>query len=447
MSLEPDILRAPTVDASGKRRWIYPDRRSGRLSRIRGKLAVLLMAIYILVPFSTFRGLPLFRFDVQQGIIYAVGQTFRFSDGFYLVFVFLAGALALGFVTSVWGRIWCGYACPQTVFVEWIVRPIEEWIEGTALQRRRRDAGPKNFNYWLRKLSKHALYALVIWLITNAFLGYFVDPWRLLTWVSGSPLDHPFAFGFMLLTFGALYFDLVWFREQFCSFLCPYARFQSVMISKATPTIAYDVKRGEPRGKHKDGDCIDCELCVRVCPTGIDIRNGLQLECIQCGRCADACDMIMTNIKRPKGLIRTASEVALEGKKPRRFRVRPAIYLTLLLVNLGIMVVALGTRADLQVVVLRQPKTTYSMMDAEHLGNYFSIRVVNRSREAHPLNVQTDPRVRVICSLCNQNIAPDAEEKGNLVLIVPLNYEEAEVELDFGETKVTLPILKPEKAS
>jgi cytochrome c oxidase accessory protein FixG len=251
----------------------------------------------------------------------------------------------------------------------------------------------------------------------------------------------------MLLTFSALYFDLVWFREQFCSFLCPYARFQSVMISKATPTIAYDMKRGEPRGKHKGGDCIDCELCVRVCPTGIDIRNGLQLECIQCGRCADACDMIMTNIKRPKGLIRTESEAALEGKKLRRFRLRPAIYLTLLLINVGIMAVALGTRSDLQVTVLRQPKTTYTMMDETHVGNYFSIRVVNRSRDAHPLTVHADPEVRLICSLCNQELAPDAEEKGNLVLIVPLSYEKSEVELDFGETKVILPILKPGRTS
>jgi len=443
MSQEHDSLRAPTVDASGKRRWIYPDRRVGRLSRIRGKLAVLLMAIYILVPFSTFRGLPLFRFDVQQGIIYAVGQTFRFSDGFYLVFVFLAGALALGFVTSVWGRIWCGYACPQTVFVEWIIRPIEEWLEGPALQRKRRDKGPKNADYWSRKLTKHALYAVVIWVITNAFLGYFVDPMSLVSWFTGSPSAHPFAFGFMIFTFSMLYFDLVWFREQFCSFVCPYARFQAVMISQATPTIAYDVKRGEPRGKHKDGDCIDCALCVRVCPTGIDIRNGLQLECIQCGRCADACDTVMTNIKRPQGLIRTASELALVGKKPRRFRLRPALYLTLLLINLGIMVTALGTRSDLQVTVLRQASTTYSMVGTGYLGNYFSIRVVNRSREAHQLSVQTDPDVRLICSLCSQSIAPDAEEKGNLVLVVPLDYQKAEVELNFGETKVILPLIKP----
>jgi polyferredoxin len=186
---------------------------------------------------------------------------------------------------------------------------------------------------------------------------------------------------------------------------------------------------------------------VRVCPTGIDIRNGLQLECIQCGRCADACDTVMTNIKRPKGLIRTESEAVLEGKKPRRFRLRPAIYLTLLVANLGIMVVALGTRANLQVTVLRQPKTTFAMMGAENVGNYFNIRVVNRSRETLSLNVQTDPEVRLICSICNQNLAPDAEEKGNLVLIVPINYPKSEVELNFGETKVVLPILKPGKTS
>ncbi len=446
MTHTPDSLRAPTVDQAGRRRWLYPDRRKGRLSRIRGSLAGVLILVYLIAPFVKIQGLPLIRFDVLQGIIYVMGQSFRFADGSYFVFVILSGALTLGFVTSVWGRVWCGYACPQTVFVEWIIRPIEELIEGPALHRKRMDEGPKTPSLIAKKIVKYLLFLLVIWMISNAFLAYFIEPKQLMHWISSSPEQHPVAFGVMGLTFAALFFDLVWFREQFCSFLCPYARFQAVMISVATPTVAYDSKRGEPRGRAEGaGDCIDCQLCVRVCPTGIDIRHGLQLECIQCGRCSDACDGIMSNLKRPKGLIRTSSQAALEGRKVQRFRLRPAIYLVLLLITIGFVSYSVGTRTALKVTILRQASTTFTHIDEQRLGNYFSMRIVNQSTEPHALKLTTEDGVTIICSLCDRKVEPNEEVKGNLVVIFPQHYPHDKVRLlqEKDEPVIELPLLKP----
>jgi cytochrome c oxidase accessory protein FixG len=447
VSHTPDSLRAPTVDQSGRRRWLYPDRRSGRLSRIRGRLALLLLVIYLVAPFVTIGGMPLIRFDVLQGIIYVLGQSFRFADGSYLVFVFITLFLLLAFVTSLWGRIWCGYACPQTVFVEWVIRPIEEWVEGPAHRRKRQDAGPMTLGLFARKALKYVLFSFVIWLISNAFLAYFIEPATLWHWMRGSPAEHPWAFSFMTLTFAALFLDLTWFREQFCAFVCPYARLQSVMISSATPTIAYDLARGEPRGKRKGtGDCIDCQLCVRVCPTGIDIRHGLQLECIQCGRCADACDGIMSNLGRPKGLVRMASERELSGKRLHRFRVRPIIYLALLLLNVGVVSYAVGTRDDLKLTVVRQPSTTYTQMRENEYANFFMLRVVNQSRDEKTLSLSVDPGVKLICSVCDRPIAANQEVQGNLVVLFPKGYNKTSIPIkrEGVDQGLELPLLKPQ---
>ena len=419
-----EALRAPTIDSSGKRRWLYPVRLAGPRASVRRFVAWVLIALYLVMPFIVVDGLPLIRLDVIGQKAYFFGAAFSFQEAGYLAFLLIGAALLLFLMTSLFGRVWCGYGCPQTVFVEWVIRPIEEWIEGPALRRKRRDEMGFSFDKAWRKVLKYVCFILVVSLISNAFLAYFVPPSELLKWVTSSPLDHPGGFAVMVSVSGLLFFDLVWFREQFCSFLCPYARFQSVMIDTYTPTIAYDKNRGEPRGKRSmQGDCIDCQQCVRVCPTGIDIRDGLQLECIQCGRCADACDRIMVNLKRPLGLISMKSEAELKShKKHKKLRLRPVSYLLAFAVISSIAIVSVVTRDTLDISIVRQRATTYVSMPNGKLANFFEIRVTNRSKHTQSLALASDLEgVEMICSICEQDIKPFAELKGNLIIAVGPN--------------------------
>lgn len=446
MQEQADSLRAPTVDAAGRRRWIYPERRTGRLSRIRKRIALGLMIFYAVVPFVKIGGKPLLRFDGLEGVVYLFGQSFRSNDAFYLAFVFLALALLLGLVTSLWGRLWCGYGCPQTVFVEWLIRPIEEWIEGPAHRRRKQDAQGLSPSLFMKKLGKHLIFALITCLISHIFLAYFIELPQLWAWMQGSPAAHPLAFGVMLGTWGFLFFDLVWFREQFCAFVCPYARFQSLMIGHSTPTIAFDPKRGEPRGKKSgSGDCIDCALCVRVCPTGIDIRDGLQLECIQCGRCADACDTIMKNLKRPLGLIRNASQLELAGTREKKgFPWRSLLYASLLGANLAALSYMIGSREEVKLTLMRQPGSTFAPIGETEIANYFTLRVTNQGGEERLLQLDVKKPLRLICSLCGQKLGAQAESLGNLVIIFPRGYAAGQAQVSGPSGDLTVPLLKPE---
>ncbi len=337
---------------------------------------------------------PLLRFDVDQSTVFAFGGVFRFSEANFLFFVFAVLAVILFFATSIWGRIWCGYACPQTVFVEWVIRPIEEWLEGPAHQRRHQDnLATWPVSLWGRKVVKHGFFLIVCFVISNTLLCYFYPPETILHWMTRPPAEHPSAFAFMMVVSGLIYFDLSWFREQFCSFLCPYARFQSIMVDQETPIVTYLKSRGEPRGrKAGGGDCIDCGLCVRVCPTGIDIRNGMQLECIQCMRCADACDSIMTNISKPKGLIACVSEASISGAVRRSLRQRPRlyVYMGVLAALVSGLAYRLETRPNLSLNLVRQPGTAYTLLEDGRLANLFTMRTVNNTNHEMPLNFSVE---------------------------------------------------------
>jgi cytochrome c oxidase accessory protein FixG len=442
----PESLRAPTIDGNGKRRWIYPERRSGPRARRRAWLSAGLISLYGIVPFVKVSGNPLLRFDVLSNVVYVGGQSFRFADGYFLLFLLLTAALLLAFATSLWGRVWCGSACPQTVFVDWLVRPIEEAFEGPALRRRLNDEKPLNAIRLIRKAGKHLTFGIVIFLLSNVLLAYFVDTRVLWSWMLSSPTQHPHAFVWMALTFAALYFDLIWFREQFCAFLCPYARFQSVLIDSATPTVAFDYNRGEPRGRRRaSGDCVDCGLCVRVCPTGIDIRQGIQLECIQCMRCADACDSVMTGLKRSKGLIRLASENELTTKNKGRFlRPRPLGYLVLLIANLSITAYLIGGRDPLKLTVLRQSPSPYVEIGSGRVANYFSLRAVNQTDHDARLKLILNKNVQTICSPCGQLIPRNEELSGHLVIIFDPELTPSSIALGWegSESTIELPLLR-----
>jgi len=425
-------VKAPTATESGDRIWLYPDRRPGRWARVRGRIAVVLMIIYLVTPWISFQGLPLLRIDVLNGLAYAFGNVFRISDSSLLAFGAITATLFLFLSTTIRGRIWCGYACPQTVFIEWLIRPIEEWIEGPAHHRRAIDAGPKTPKVWLRKILKHAAFLLIAIIVANAFLAYFIAPEQLARWMTQSPAEHPVAFGVMSFIMLAFYIDLAWFREQFCSFICPYARFQSVLFDNKTPAFSYDYHRGEPRGKGSEkGDCIDCRLCVRVCPTGIDIRNGIQLECIMCGRCSDACDSIMKNLNRPLGLIRLDSTESIAtplGARsvPRRDQMgiiakvvfqlkRPRVifYGSLLVLFISFLLIRVLGRADLSFTLTRVPGAAYSSFPGEQYGNLFNVRVVNNTSATHDLKLRllSPERGEVICGACDSSKSEPFSDK------------------------------------
>ncbi len=442
---------APTIASSGKRVWLYPDRRRGLHASRRRVIASILIVIYLVLPWINLSSGPFLRFDFINGRIYFLGQVLQLSEASYLAFPLVGMALLLFFLTAWRGRLWCGYACPQTVFVEWVIRPIEELCEGSAHHRQMQDQKPLTFKVFLRKLVKHVLFIIVAIVVANGFLAYFIDPATLFRWIISPPLEHPYAFAIMMFVLVAFYLDLSWFREQFCAFLCPYARFQSVMIDRHTPVVTYDSKRGEPRGRRSSGHCIDCGLCQRVCPTGIDIRNGLQLECINCNRCADACNMVMTNLKRPNGLIRTMSQNEFDGHTPRSFFSRPRllVYGLLMVIAFSLPVIYLRlVRSDITLKISRQPGVAFSTLPDGRYANAFNMRSVNHTSQDVALKLQTDvPGIEVICGSCKESLPAFTVKNHVLLIVVPKDkssLERVKVTVEgHDDTEVDVPLILP----
>lgn len=420
----------PTMDRTGKRRWLYPDRRKGANASKRKITAAILIVLYLVAPWLQWNGTPLLRFDVIEKKAFLFGQILHLSDTALIAPVLASFALLLFFATSIKGRIWCSFGCPQTVFVEWLIRPIEELTEGSAHHRRRMDAGPLTISRIFRKAIKHILFLAVASIVANTFLSYFFGPARIANWVIGPPQEHPTAFLVMATVMLGFYADLAWFREQFCAFLCPYARFQSVIIDQDTPTVVYDAGRGDPRGQAKKnavssekkfGDCIDCQLCVRVCPTGIDIRNGLQLECIMCARCIDACDMVMTNLGRPKALIKIASQNEISGQRRVAFWKRPKTlaYAAALVLMTSAGLVRVLSRNTLDVTILRAPGAPYTQMPDGRFGNLFIIHATNNSAHAIRLNftIKSPDGAELLCAQCQVEIEATNDLRASAIVM------------------------------
>ena len=445
--------RAPTIGSDGKRRWLYPDRRMGPISKVRQRIASVLILFYLLAPFLTINDLPILRINILSGIVSFFGQAFRFHNASFSFFLFVIFALSLFLITAIRGRVWCGYACPQTVWIDWVIRPIEEFLEGKAAHRRNTDAKPLNPNVVVIKIIKHGLFLILASFLAHVFLSYFVPPEVILVWITNSPVQHWGVFLAVVLVTLCIYLDFAWFREQFCAFLCPYARFQSVMMDDKTPVVAYDFKRGEPRGKRSEkGDCIDCKLCVRVCPTGIDIRKGLQLECIQCSRCVDACNIIMKSLKRPPNLIREFSSFAYNtGGSDRIFtKLRDPknfLLLTILLIFIGLFVYRLSTRHEVESLLSRQAGTTYSKLDDSTYANLFLLNLVNTSAKSQTISISSKtPGIDLICSGCNVPLAPFSESEFSLVIATKkISLKKAQIIIHPTGEEISVPLILPRK--
>ncbi len=375
-----------TVDKSGKRVWIYPKKPSGQLHTYRTLVAWVLLVLFFAGPFIRVNDHPFMLFNVFERRFILFGQVFWPQD-----FILLALAMITLFVfiilfTTVFGRVWCGWTCPQTVFMEMVFRKIEYWIEGDANQQRRLAQQPWNGSKLLKKTAKQLIFLGISLLISHTVMAYLIGIDRVVEIVSQPPSRHLAGFiGLMAFT-AVFWFVFAWFREQACIAVCPYGRLQGVLLDRNSIVVAYDWLRGEPRGKikkghtnHTRGDCIDCRLCVHVCPTGIDIRNGTQLECVNCTACIDACNDVMEKIGKPKGLIRFASFQSISQGTRRLITARVGGYSVLLAGLLGVLVYLLATRSDVETTILKMPGTLYQRTETGVITNLYQVEFVNKT--------------------------------------------------------------------
>lgn len=385
--LKPEEHVLSTLEADGSRRWLKPKLSKHKLLKYRRVFAWILIAIFTITPFIKLGGKPLVLLDIAARRFTILGFTFLPTDTLLLA-IFLVGSLLTVFLfTSLFGRIWCGWACPQTVYMEFLFRPIERFFDGTV----GRGGHKKNVPPW-RTAAKYVVYFVACVYLANTFLAYFIGVDRLSQWVVQSPLSHPVPFLVMgFLTF-AMMVDFCFFREQMCLIACPYGRFQSVLLDRDSLIVAYDQRRGDPRGKAKKqaatdgnlpvlGDCIDCGNCVTTCPTGIDIRDGLQMECINCTQCIDACNLVMEKIGRAPNLIRYSSQARDAGESTSLLRARTLIYPVLLLgICVAFVTVFLNSKT-FNAVLIREPGVTHSMTDDGRVQNLIQIKLTNRTDE------------------------------------------------------------------
>jgi cytochrome c oxidase accessory protein FixG len=378
----------------GGRNFIIPADVSGRYARRRQVIFALLILVYVLLPWTQVGGHPAVFLDIEHRAFHLFGGTFNAQD-FWMAFFLLSGTgFALIFVTALWGRVWCGYSCPQTVFLEGVYRRIERLIEGPRNTRMKRDAGPVTLSRALRKVVKHAAFMALSFLVAHVFLSYFVSIPRLWQMMHEQPLEHPTAFAWAAGTTLIMYGNFAWFREQMCLVICPYGRLQSVLVDSDSLVVGYDRNRGEPRGKAKDkaaGDCVDCGRCVVVCPTGIDIRKGMQYDCIGCSACADACDEVMTQLGRPTGLIRYDSQNGLAALQRRFWRPRVFVYIGLGLLGLVVATSLISTRKPFEANLLRLSSAPF-MIEAggARIRNNLELHVVNKRGEPRAFHVRGD---------------------------------------------------------
>jgi cytochrome c oxidase accessory protein FixG len=395
-----------SVARDGRRKWVYARQPFGRLYRARTVLSWGLLAFLLLAPFVHVGGQPLMMLNVLERRFVLLGVLFRPQDFYLVVLIGLTVLVTVVLSTVVFGRIWCGWLCPQTIFMEMLFRKLEYLIEGSAEQQLRRDRGPATRERFTRRAIKHAVFFALSFVIANVFLAWIIGAPALRAIVTDSPSRH--LVGLAAITIFSFVFYMVFarFREQACVLACPYGRMLSALTDTRTITITYDWRRGEPRGRmtragaDSRGDCIDCHQCVTVCPTGIDIRNGIQLECINCTACIDACNGVMARIGRPPGLIRYTSHRKVAAQNTHGVSARVAAYSAVWLVLLSSAVLLLAMRRDLDVLVLRQPGTLYQTVTGGDLANFYNVQAFNRTGRSQAFTIEiAEPRGATVVTL------------------------------------------------
>lgn len=429
-SVESFRDRLATADEEGHRLWVYPKKPGGKFTRIRTIIAWTLLVILFTLPFIEVNGEPLVMLNFPERKFILFGLIFYPQDFYIFGLGMITFVLFIILFTVIYGRVFCGFACPQTIFLEMVFRKIEYAIEGDWKQQKSLDRQPWNAQKIWKKSLKHIVFLGISFAISLTFLSYIIGKNEVFKFVSEPVSTHIGGVIALVLFTGAFYYVFAFFREQVCTAVCPYGRLQGVLLDRNSMVVAYDYKRGEPRShvrKGEDrraagkGDCIDCHHCADVCPAGIDIRNGTQLECINCTACIDACDFMMKKVGLPKGLIRFTSEKAIaEGAK---FRITPRIaaYTGVLLLLLTALISLTALRSDVDVTLLRAPGMLYQEQSGNRISNLYTYKIINKTRKEMPLEFQLENRQGEIQVVGDKKpvIQPEGSLEGSLFIILP----------------------------
>lgn len=383
-----------TVAKDGKRIWVFPRKPKGKFTSYRNYTSYFLLTLFFVVPFLKLDGNPLFLINIIDREFFIFGQPFYVQDFFILGIGAVTSVIFVMVFTIVYGRIFCGWLCPQTLFMEMVFRKIEYWIEGDRNKQIKLDKQEWDSDKIIKRISKWTVFLIISNLISTFMFIYIVGYAKVWSIMTAGPSEYPTNFLVMILFTGIFYFVFAWLREQVCTLICPYGRLQGVLIDKQTINVLYDFKRGENRSKWRNGedrkaagkgDCIDCQQCVVVCPTGIDIRDGQQLECVNCTACIDACDDVMTKVGLPKGLIRYASEQEIEKQTKFKFTARMKATAAALALLIGLLSFSLNDRGLMEAKFLKYPGSTFLIRD-EMISNTYTFTIINKANQ--DLNVQ-----------------------------------------------------------
>ncbi len=458
--------RLATTDEKGSRVYVFPATVKGLYRSLRTSVQAILIVILLVLPWIKIGGHQALLLDIVERKFSVFGLTFWAHDGPLIFFILALLTIGLAFVTAVWGRVWCGWACPQTVFIDGVFRRIEYWVIGSHIKQRNLAKESWNGEKMVKYSVVWSLFTVVSLIIAHSFLAYFVGAERLVEMTQLNPGENWTVFLIMAFITGVLLFDFGWFREQFCIIMCPYGRIQSVLMDENSINVSYDTQRGEPRrgtvdDPAEEGDCIDCYRCVDVCPTGIDIRRGLQMECVACTACMDACDEVMTKVNKPKGLIRYASEQEIEGGSTKFLRPRTLIYSFLLILVISGLFFTISNRQDVMITILRGTDSPYQVVtehredtddEDEDIGeehedkeiiNHFKSHFKNQSFDEVTLSIELPAKweekdIEVITQSKTVNIKPGKNLNIHFFVRFPQNVVPSgseKIELNFRDLK------------
>lgn len=464
-----------TITQEGKRNFINPKQPKGKLYNLRTRFSIFYLLVFFTLPFIKVNGEPLLMFNIIERKFIVFGMVFWPQDFFIFGIAMLTFIVFVILFTVVFGRAFCGWACPQTIFMEMVFRKIEYWIDGDATRQKQLKAMPWNGEKIRKRTIKFFVFFIISFIIANFFLAYLVSMDQLIGYMK-DPFAHVGTLISLLIFTSFFFFVYLWFREQVCIVVCPYGRLQGVLLDKNSIVVAYDHKRGEPRGKlikqpvqkvedhdckchdckgegackdiaakfesyGKTGDCIDCFACVRVCPTGIDIRNGTQLECVNCTACIDACDDIMTSVHKPVGLIRYASENSITKGVKLIFNTRIKAYTAVLCLLLSLLVFLLISRTDLDITLMRTTGMTYTSLPDGRISNLYNLKLANKTHRDIAFTLKLENIPGEISLVGSSNLIVKKEDYSNLQFFVKLNRNDVK----GWKTILTIGLYKKEK--